>query len=55
MKSKKGDISIEFIIFGVITVIALIMLVVLFRDKLYQFFQLFVKSAINNIQGLLQK
>jgi uncharacterized protein (UPF0333 family) len=55
MKGKKGDITIEVIIFGVIVVIALIILIFLFREKLYQFFLVFAKSAIANIKSLFEK
>jgi uncharacterized protein (UPF0333 family) len=55
MKRKKGDMSIEVIIFAIITVVALIILVFLFREKLYQFFQAFAKSAIANIKSLFEK
>ncbi|MEM5773019.1 MAG: hypothetical protein QXL86_02215 [Candidatus Aenigmatarchaeota archaeon] len=55
MKSRKGDLPIEAIIFGIITVIALVLIIFLFRDKLYKFFQAFAKSAIANIKSLFEK
>jgi len=49
----KGDIAIETIVFGVITVISLIILVILFKDKLFAFFTIFTNSAVGGIKSIL--